>query len=317
MPSTIVVGYDGHDHASDALALGRLLARADGVRLVVACAYPEDPLGESAAAHEIAQGVRADAEAVLDRARAELAAAPGAPVEAELRAIAGAAPARVLHELAESVDAELIVVGATHHGAAVRLLTGSTPERVLDGAHCAVAVAPEGFAAKHAEDPRAIGRIAVAYAFEESPEADLVLEHAVALARRTGAALRVVTAVNSTVGLYPPLDPTAYREISDVAREAAQIRLDRVAARLEGDVTVTTEVLDGDAALALVADSEDDDLMFTGSRGHGPFRRVLLGSVSTKLLREAACPVVIVPRGSGEGENAAADADPAADSAAS
>jgi nucleotide-binding universal stress UspA family protein len=310
MPSTIVVGYDGHDHASDALALGRLLARADGVRLVVACAYPEDPLGESAAAHEIARGVREDAEAVLDRARAELAAAPGAPVEAELRAIAGAAPARVLHELAEQTDAEIIVVGATHHGAAVRLLTGSTPERVLDGAHCAVSVAPQGFAAKHAEDPRSIARIAVAY--DDSPEADRALDAAAALARRTGASLRLVTAVNTTVGLYPPLDPTAYREISEVAREAAQLRLDRAAAGLEGDVPVTTAVIEGDVALALVADSEDDDLMVTGSRGHGPFRRVLLGSVSTKLLREAACPLVIVPRGSGEGTAAEPERESAA-----
>lgn len=298
MSSTIVVGYDGHDHASDALALGRLLARADGVRLVVACAYPEDPLGESAAAHEIAQGVREDAEAVLEQARAELAAAPGPPVEAELRAIAGAAPARVLHELAEQVDAEMIVVGATHHGAAVRLLTGSTPERVLDGAHCAVSVAPVGFAARHAEDPRAIQRIAVA--FDDSPEAAFALDHAASLARRTGATLRVVTAVNTTVGLYPPLDPTAYAEISDVAREAAQARLDAATARLGDDVTVDTAVLDGDAAMALVEDSEDDDLMFAGSRGQGPFKRVLLGSVSTKLLREVACPLVIVPRGSGE-----------------
>lgn len=314
MSSTIVVGYDGRDHASDALALGRLLARADGVRLVVACAYPEDPLGESAAAHEIARAVREDAETALEKARGELAAAPGAPVEAELRAIAGAAPARVLHELAESVDAEMIVVGATHHGAAVRLLTGSTPERVLEGAHCSVAVAPAGFAARHAEDPRAIARIAVAY--DDSPEAERALEAAAVLARRTGATLRVVTAVNTTVGLYPPLDPTAYSEISDVAREAAQERLAAAAARLADDgVAVDTAVLDGDAAAALVQDSEDDDLMFTGSGGKGPFRRVLLGSVSTKLLREATCPLVIVPRGSGEprrGDGGAAAAGSAA-----
>jgi nucleotide-binding universal stress UspA family protein len=298
MPSTIVVGFDGHDHAIDALALGRLLARAAGGRLVVACAYPEDPLGESVAAHEVAGGVREDAERTLDVARAWVAEDDGAAVETEYRAIAGAAPARVLHALAEEVDADAIVVGATHHGAAVRLLTGSTPERVLDGAHCPVAVAPEGFAATHAEDPRAIRRVAVA--FDDSPEAAQALAAAAALARRTGARLRVVTAVNTGVGMYPPLDPTAYKEIADVARATAHERLDAALARL-GDVETEGAVLDGDATMALVEDSPDDDLLFAGSRGHGPFRRVLLGSVSTKLLREAACPVVIVPRGSGEG----------------
>ena len=50
--------------------------------------------------------------------------------------------------------------------------------------------------------------------------------------------------------------------------------------------------------------AKTDDLLFTGSRAKGPFRRVLLGSVSTHLLRDAACPVVVVPRGSGEGDTA-------------
>ena len=34
-----------------------------------------------------------------------------------------------------------------------------------------------------------------------------------------------------------------------------------------------------------------------GSRGYGPLRAVLLGSVSGRLVREAACPVIVVPRG--------------------
>jgi hypothetical protein len=37
--------------------------------------------------------------------------------------------------------------------------------------------------------------------------------------------------------------------------------------------------------------------MVTGSRGYGPHRAVLLGSVSGRLVREAECPVIVVPRG--------------------
>ena len=73
MTRTIVVGYDGTDHGDDALALGRLLAAIAGAELVVACAYPDDPLGESAAALEVTQELREDAEAKLERARAWLA----------------------------------------------------------------------------------------------------------------------------------------------------------------------------------------------------------------------------------------------------
>ena len=38
------------------------------------------------------------------------------------------------------------------------------------------------------------------------------------------------------------------------------------------------------------------DVLFAGSRGHGPLRRAMLGSVSCALVRDAVCPVVIMPR---------------------
>src|SRR5829696_6240126 len=89
MPGTIVVGFDGSDHATDALALGRLLARARDGELVVVCVYPDDPLGESATAVEIARGMREDAEAHLSRAR-EIVASAGE--RATFRAVDGASP---------------------------------------------------------------------------------------------------------------------------------------------------------------------------------------------------------------------------------
>lgn len=309
MPSTIIVGFDGRDHATDALALGQLLARTTSATLLVVCAYPEDPLGHGGALVDMGTSVRHDAEATIAKAR-ELVG-EGGGVATEFHALAGAKPAQVLHDFAEQRDAQLIVVGATHHGAAVRLLTGSTPERVLDGSPCPVAVAPEGFAGANA-DAAADGTLGgaggsaltVAVAFDDSPEAAGALAAAADFARRAGGGrLRIVTAVNSAVGLYPPLDPTAYAEIAEISRRAAKERLDEAVAQLS-DLTVDAAVLDGDPAVVLLDDSEHDDVLFTGSGAKGPFRRVLLGSVSTTLLREAACPVVIVPRGSGEGSPA-------------
>jgi nucleotide-binding universal stress UspA family protein len=305
MPSTIIVGFDGRDHASDALALGQLLARTTSATLLVVCAYPEDPLGHGGAVAGIGTSVRHDAEATIEKARALVG--DGGGVAVEFHALAGSKPSQVLHDFAEQRDAAVIVVGATHHGAAVRLLTGSTPERVLDGSPCPVAVAPEGFAAanRDASTEGTLGgtggsSLQIAVAFDDSPESARALEAAADFARRAGGRLRVVTAVNSAVGMYPPLDPTAYAEIADVAREAARARRDAAGARLEG-LTVDAAVLDGDPAIVLLEDAEHDDILFTGSGAKGPFRRVLMGSVSTTLLRQAACPVVIVPRGSGEG----------------
>jgi nucleotide-binding universal stress UspA family protein len=51
----------------------------------------------------------------------------------------------------------------------------------------------------------------------------------------------------------------------------------------------------------LPAQSESLDLMIMGSRGYGPLRAALLGGVSHALVRKAACPVIILPRGSKPG----------------
>lgn len=312
MTRTIVVGYDGTDHGDDALALGRMLAGTAGAELVVACAYPDDPLGESAAAVEVADGMRADAEKKLERARQWLGGAPDAGVS--LRAVAGASPSHVLHDLAEASGAAAIVVGATHHGKALRMLTGSTPDAVLNHAPCAVAVAPDGFRDAVRGTSGGVRQIAVAY--DGSPEAGHALAVAADFARWAGARLRVVTAVNSAaVGIYPPppLDVAAYEELGQIARDEAQRRLDEAIAALGSDVAAEGAVLEGDVVTVLTEHAQTDDLLFTGSGAKGPFRRVLLGSISTHLLRDAACPVVVVPRGSGAGDGSGdgGDADAA------
>lgn len=62
----------------------------------------------------------------------------------------------------------------------------------------------------------------------------------------------------------------------------------------------TGELLEGDVVDALATvDRRDADLLVCGSRGYGPVRRVLLGGVSARLLRRAAIPLLVVPRGAG------------------
>jgi nucleotide-binding universal stress UspA family protein len=60
---------------------------------------------------------------------------------------------------------------------------------------------------------------------------------------------------------------------------------------------VQPEFVVGDPVEELAKRSEAADLLLTGSRGYGPMRAVLLGSVSGRLVREADCPVIVVPRG--------------------
>ena len=55
----------------------------------------------------------------------------------------------------------------------------------------------------------------------------------------------------------------------------------------------------GEPVDGLVALSERADLVVCGSRGYGPIRSVLLGGVGHGLLRDAQCPVIVIPRGEG------------------
>ena len=64
---------------------------------------------------------------------------------------------------------------------------------------------------------------------------------------------------------------------------------------LEG-VEVTTEVLEGHAGELLISASKESDLLVVGSRGHGGFAGLLIGSVTTYTVNHAHCPVVGVRR---------------------
>ena len=58
-----------------------------------------------------------------------------------------------------------------------------------------------------------------------------------------------------------------------------------------------SEVLVNSTVTALEQFSHDVDLLVCGSRGYGPFGSVFLGGVSRRLVHRAACPVIVVPRG--------------------
>ncbi|MGZ4271684.1 MAG: universal stress protein, partial [Solirubrobacteraceae bacterium] len=73
----------------------------------------------------------------------------------------------------------------------------------------------------------------------------------------------------------------------------AKVAEHEAAALAEGG---TYEAVAGRPAPELARRSASLDLLLVGSRVHGPVLRLLLGSTSTQLVREATCPVLVVPR---------------------
>ena len=62
-------------------------------------------------------------------------------------------------------------------------------------------------------------------------------------------------------------------------------------------IEIEDDLLEGPAAEAIisVAESREADLIVLGTRGMGPFKGLLLGSVSIKVMQRATCPVMVVP----------------------
>ncbi len=300
----ILVGYVPTEQGADARALGVDLGAACGADLllvsVVAAVWIEH-IGEQTGPAVVHSGERERAASALKEAAAELAGVAGIG-HLERRLEASSSPARGLHDTAVSEQADLIVVGSSHHGPLGRVLLGSVGERLLSGAPCAVAVAPRGYAVRK---PRDLGMIAVA--FDGSPEARVALRAAHDLASRTGAAVRglmVIEPPAAIPGQFVPLaglEPLVTIERAEALQRqelAARAALDSAVHDLGDGATIEQDVLFGTDPASVLLDvaGTDIDLLVLGSRAYGPMRRALAGSVSSAVVRHAPCPVLVTPR---------------------
>jgi len=130
------------------------------------------------------------------------------------------------------------------------------------------------------------------------------LEWATEEARLRASRLLIVTAWHVPIGAYgasgfaPPVAPSL--------RESVQQEGERVAGRAvrqaqeAGLEQVVQLVREGQAAHVLIQAARDAELLVVGSRGHGGFASLLLGSVSQQCAHHARCPIVIVRQRSDE-----------------
>ncbi|MDQ6730093.1 MAG: universal stress protein [Actinomycetota bacterium] len=276
MFTNVIAGVDGEQGGRDAIALARDLVSGGG-ELAVAHVHLGDPGFARGTRVALADAERERSLGLLEVARNELGA------EAGRLSVASSSVGRGLHELAERQHADLLVVGSCRRGLIGRVFVGDDTRAELNGAPCAVAIAP----ADYANQPTVQREIGVGY--DGSPESKRALALARELARERGSKLSAFKAVSIPARFFVSGAGTLVEAIPDYVEQArAEI------AALGG---VEPHAAYGIVAEELALYSASLDLLVVGSRSYGPLGRLIHGSTSQRLARTARCPLLVLTRG--------------------
>jgi nucleotide-binding universal stress UspA family protein len=271
MASRVVIGYDGSEASEDAVAFGLTWCRSTGEVPIVATVYPEEhPFGIGRVDVEWATYVREQAEIIQDRARATVGDA------ALYRNVASTSAAHGLADLADDVEAVMVIVGTAQETGLTRGLLGSSTERLLHGATVPVTVVPPGW---RRSAPDRMSTIGVAYV--DTRDGREALRVAVRVALRIPARLTLYSVLGQSSERYSYLvGRTDEQAFLDKARDSYGKALEFAAAGVPPELEPRTVLLEGAVVESLGAlGPEDVDMLVCGSRGYGPVRRVLLGGV--------------------------------------
>ena len=275
MFKNVIVGVDEHEGGRDAIALAQHLVDKGGqltlthVHHGYAMSVPSPNPDYRVEEHDRAL-------ALLTTAREE------SGVPAELRPIGAPSVGRGLHELAEALGADLLIVGSTRRGAIGRVLVGDQTRHALVGAPCAVAIAPAGYS----EHPALMREIGVGY--DGSAQTRHAFDVARTLAAEHGAKLSAFEAVFIPRHLFIRGRSQPDASIDDLLKQARE----RIAALGE----VEPHVAYGHPAEELALYGASLDLLVLGSRGYGPVARLGYGSTSRQLAHTARCPLLVLTR---------------------
>jgi nucleotide-binding universal stress UspA family protein len=287
MPTTVLIGYDGTPEGEDALELGRRICDVLDAKPLVGTIISHPQHG--AESGEFDKAVQTYCETMFAKARERLDG-----LDVVEKSIVNDSPAAGIYELTDWLTPTAIVIGSTRHGTSRRVQVGTVGGSLLSGVHSTVAVAPRGYAGTDA----GFGRIGVA--IDGGSESWRALSAGALLAQRSSVELRVLSVMGEPHyvlgGLLSPLNAEEYREQKEEEWERI---FENVEKRVPEGVELDSQLLHGDPAKTLEEATADLDLLVLGSRGYGPVKGTLVGSVSARVMAAAACPVLVVPRGAG------------------
>jgi hypothetical protein len=273
----VLVAYDGSDSSKNALRQAVKLAKAENSSMkVLSVMVGSEALGVDVLGHgalkEPALKAMAEAEAIVksEGYSTETAVAQGIPHE----------------QIVKNAEAEgcgLIVLGRRGLTRLERMLMGSVTARVIGHTDRDVLVVPQ-----HAS----LGWERVLAATDGSMYGQAAVERAIEFARARGGGVVAVSVVYMTDEFYS-LSPSIVERLEKEARET----VDGAGKKAEAaKVPFEGYVKEGDVPRSIIelANEKKADVIFLGSHGRHGLSRLLMGSVTEKVIGLASCPVMVV-----------------------
>ncbi len=192
-------------------------------------------------------------------------------------------PAGVLLERAQSLGADLIILGALRKRRTFDF--GSTARAILAKAPCAVWIQPG--------PPVPIRRVLVAFDF--SAESALALSTAIDLARRVGASVRVLHVFDLRPYIMDDGFWIANFESIDDARKSTSVEFEKLMASTDWNGIEHDWIFaEGTPDAQILESAKSADLLLMGTHGRSGFASAVLGSVAYTVLKNSVGPVMVV-----------------------
>ncbi|MGE0818185.1 MAG: universal stress protein [Candidatus Nanopelagicales bacterium] len=284
----IIVGTDGSPGARVAVDWAGQEAALRGAELEVLAVTEPDWVALSPGVSAVPTPAAGGRPTYLDEA-VEVLARRWPEVAVTARHVAGHASSSII---AASEQASLVVVGARGRTLVAELLLGSVSRHVTAHAHCPTVVV-------HETGDRSRSPVAVGVDGSKASHAALAAAADEALMR--GVRLLVVHA-------WQDLNPTGYgiylappdlaRDLQEAGEQLTARMVEEIAPDFPG-LEIDMRVVQAHATSALVQAAQGAQLVVVGSHGRGHFPGMRQGSVTTSVVHNAPCPVLVVPPVSG------------------
>jgi len=275
----ILVAYDGSPSAQNALSLASQLAREDKSWIkVLAVVPPYQGDLELIGVSDIKEAITGPGQQLLAEAR-KLADREGVHILTNLEQ--GEPYEQIVH-VAEEEGCDLIVMGRRGKGTVERALIGSVTARVIGHTGKDVLVIPENGSLSWEN---------ILLATDGSTCSDNALARSLEIAQERKAKLNAVSVVYTNDEFYA----VGQEVVKELYQEADKV-LDKVR-KWAGDLGVQTElfVRDGEPhqAITTLAEEISASLIVMGSHGRKGLTRLLMGSVTERVIGYADCPVLV------------------------